>query len=145
MSNLLLVACSARKRAEPTNPVPALERYDGVLFRVVRKWLRQTPSAPPDVLIISAKFGLIDSTMPIPDYDQRMTVKRATELSPQVRGGLRSILARHTYQSIFVNMGRDYLVTVAEITELSIATWAYGGIGQRAQQLKAWLEALPRQ
>ncbi len=140
MSDLLLLACSARKRSDPRRPVAALERYDGVFFRVLRKWLRGGVIAVPDVWIISARFGLIEAGTPIPEYDQRMDARRAMELAPQVRAELQQRLERHRYQRVFVNVGRDYAPTLAGVEQLKSASWATGAIGQRAQQMKQWLE-----
>ena len=142
MSDLLVVGCSDRKRATPHEPVAALERYDGVFFRVLRKWLRVTEGASLTVLIISARFGLIEATTPIPNYDQRMTSRRAAELVPQIQSAILEHFKRKLYHRIFVNVGHDYLLTLAGIEELSSASWAKGGIGERAHQMKQWLEGV---
>src|ERR671937_639945 len=84
---LLIVACSRRKRADP-GLLPAIERYDGPAYRVLRRYLRQHPSQPPDVLILSAELGLVLHTQPIPAYDRLMTPQRARELLPIVCGEL---------------------------------------------------------
>jgi uncharacterized protein DUF6884 len=140
--DLLLLACSASKRVWPVAPLPAIERYDGVFFRVLRKRLREHPDLTRvDVWIISARFGLIDAATRIPCYDQRMNAQRAADLAPQVQSALRQLLQRNRYHRIFVNVGRDYLATFAGVEELKFGSWASGGIGQRAQQMKRWLEA----
>ncbi|MBV9294304.1 MAG: hypothetical protein JO145_01935 [Acidobacteriaceae bacterium] len=123
----------------------ALDRYDGIFFRVLRKWMRaqSSDSVPTDLLIVSARFGLIDANKQIPNYDVRMTRERASELAPQIQAALRIRLRRNVYRNIFVNLGREYLATVAGLNGLQRATWAVGGIGQRARQMKQWLETLP--
>ncbi len=141
MCDLLLLGCSATKRSAPRRPMAALERYDGVFFRVLRKWLRCNEGVSPTVLIISARFGLIEAATSIPNYDQRMSAIRAAELAPQVQSAVREHLKRKLYRRIFVNVGQDYLATLTGIEELSSASWANGGIGQRARQMKQWLEA----
>jgi len=140
MSDLLLLACSARKRDEPSTPIPAIERYDGVFFRVLRKWLRGTIKPNLDVLIVSAQFGLIDCTTPIPDYDRRMTPGRALELASNVKADFRSFTAQRRYRRIFVNLGEDYRPAVGGVKDLDNAVWAEGAIGKRARQMKRWLE-----
>lgn len=139
MLKLLIVGCSARKKAQPPEPIPALERYDGVFFRVLRKFLRTTGAPVPDVLIISARFGLITGQTPIPDYDQRMTASRAKELAAEVQRLLAQHLAQRSYQAVFVNLGKEYLPTVASVDRLQNAKWASGQIGFRARQMKVWL------
>jgi hypothetical protein len=140
MSALLLLSCSSSKRTLPAEPIAAIERYTGVFFKVVNKWLREHPHNPgPDLLIISAEFGLIRSDTPIPDYDRRMRSSRAAALAPQVQGALREQLTKRPYQRILINLGRDYLRALEGFDGLQGATWAQGSIGIRARQLKAWL------
>ena len=80
---LLIVSCSQRKRSE-SRLLPAIERYDGVYFRLLRKALREDYWPENlDALILSAKYRLIDMATPIDSYEQRMTRSRATELKIQ--------------------------------------------------------------
>lgn len=53
---LLILSCSRRKRLD-TDLLPAIERYDGPAFRVLRRFLRERPFEAPDVLILSAEHG----------------------------------------------------------------------------------------
>ncbi len=50
MSRLLILACSARKRLE-TRALPAIERYDGVNFRVL-KTLQREQNFPNDLNVL---------------------------------------------------------------------------------------------
>jgi hypothetical protein len=86
---LLLLACTATKRADP-HPIPAIERYDGPSFRTLRKWRAANPAAAAhlDVLILSARLGLITAGVLIGDYNQRMTRVRAAELRKAVDAAL---------------------------------------------------------
>src|ERR1700752_2262721 len=110
MKSLLLMACSRRKlRAK--NPLPALERYDGVSYRVIRKAQREGAMRRNlDIKIISAKFGLIDASCPVPYYEQRITKKRATELQSEVCYALDQTLRQNDYEEIYVDVGIDYLL-----------------------------------
>src|SRR5690348_4465403 len=82
MQRLLILSCSQRKRPD-LELLPAMDRYDGPSFRVLRRFLSQRPTERLTVYILSAEFGLIPATLPIPDYDRRMTPQRARELQPQ--------------------------------------------------------------
>jgi hypothetical protein len=73
---LLILACSQRKRPD-AELLPALERYDGPAFRVLRRFLRSRAPDPPEVLILSAEHGLIPRDLPIAAYDRKMTPARA--------------------------------------------------------------------
>lgn len=138
---LLLVACSQRKRTDP-EPLPAIDRYDGVNFRMIRK-LRRQGELPTnlDILIISAKYGLLRGDDPITWYDQRMTRQRALELQASTSNNLDSILRTAAYQEIFVNLGKDYMPALknSEAFMNTKVTYAAGGIGRRMAQLRTWL------
>ena len=106
---LLILSCSSKKRSDQ-GLLPALERYDGPAYRVVNKFLRVHPSGVQslDMYILSAEFGLIPSSKPIPDYDRRMTLQRAKELQQPVLNELKQILIGKQYKELFISLGKDY-------------------------------------
>lgn len=140
MATLILISCSATKRTTPKAPLAAIERYDGVFFRVLRKARREGRLSPSITLVIlSAKYGLLAPTTRIGHYEQRMHRDRIPELHLSVQKKLRGILRRRRFKAVYVNLGRDYAPLVAGIAEIDRAIWATGGIGTRAQSLKTWL------
>ena len=150
MGRLLILSCSERKRSN-AGLLPAIERYDGPAFRVLRRYLRQEPTDPPAIHILSAEFGLIPACHPIPDYDRRMTGKRAAELRPSVREALRRIQDSDrsmvlTHHNILVNLGRIYLHAVDPEGGLGAVLHSrrvMGPPGRRLAQLRAWLYEEP--
>lgn len=79
---LLILACSATKREGETY-MPAIDRYDGPLWRTLR-------AADPDrclarVAFLSARLGFRDADAPIRLYDARMTAEIAERMKA---GGL---------------------------------------------------------
>ena len=144
---LLILSCSARKKHNP-ELLPALDRYDGPAFHVVRKALAAgaVSTETTAIRILSARYGLIFSTALLPDYDQRMTFARAVELRPGVTSELFALLQNQPITSVFINAGRAYALALAEFAPWCrlhdiTCTEATGGIGQRLAQLKAWLYA----
>lgn len=139
---LLIVACSGRKLSDP-GLLPAIARYDGGHFRVLRKAQRDGYlSNYLDVLILSAKYGLIEACTPIANYEQRMNRKRASELKAQVMQALRAYAKQGIYSEVYVDLGQDYRPTVAGLAELfkgSQVKYANGRIGERLKYLKDWL------
>jgi hypothetical protein len=58
---LLILGCSQRKRPD-SGLLPAIERYDGVNFRILQKAKREEYLPENlDILILSAKYGLIEA------------------------------------------------------------------------------------
>lgn len=136
---LLLMGCSERKFQNP-GLVPAIDLYDGVNYRVVRKARQEGYWPDAQVVILSAKHGLIGSQALIEHYDQRMTPQRALALQQQVGAELDALLAQRQFDGVFVNLGKNYLLALTASQELpqlrERACYAHGGIGERMAQMK---------
>jgi hypothetical protein len=147
MTRCLILGCSKSKREEPQT-LPALERYDGPTFLVVRKFLAETPPEAHDVEIymLSAKYGLISADEKIANYDQKMTKPRASSLQPEVLTRLQGIFVRD-FNEIFISLSQLYLQAldgfksfVPDGTKVIISQ---ASMGRRLTELKRWLYRLP--
>jgi hypothetical protein len=140
---LLIVGCSARKR--PTNgKAIAWDVYDGNVFRTL-KAVDRASHLPPDleILILSAKHGLMPAQTRIARYDQRMSLARADELASQNRQTLREVLGKTRYREVFLCMGQTYLESLQPFSvwaesRLSVRV-ADGRIGEKLRKLKHWV------
>ena len=65
---IIVVSCS-RAKFPRDGLMPALARYNGPMFKMLRKQLPKYPDVL--LLIVSAKYGVIDAHTPIRDYDVR--------------------------------------------------------------------------
>ncbi len=74
---LLILACSATKRDGPGR-MPAIERYDGPLWRTLRAIDPHGEKAK--VAFLSAHFGFRAATSPIEAYDAKMTLQMAAAI-----------------------------------------------------------------
>ena len=140
MNRLIIISCSQAKVLKPRAAIPALERYDGVLYKVLRKAKRE--SRFPDnthIAIISARHGLIDAQTPIASYEKSLDSATARSLQPKVQQDVSALLKKGRYRDICVNLGRKYAALLPDLSPIRNATWAEGGLGQRAAHLKAWL------
>ncbi len=141
---LLMLSCSQKKRSTP-DLLPALERYDGPAYRVINKFLRVHPSGEYSlgIYILSAKFGLIPASKLIPDYDHRMTPKRATELQRPTLKKLKQILVDEQYKELFISLGKDYRQVLTGYESLTTTnlnvTVSQGAIGYKLAELRNWL------
>jgi hypothetical protein len=139
---LLLLACSQRKRTGPSE-LPAIERYDGPPYRVLRRYLRSGNEDQPDIHILSAEYGLIPLDQPIKYYDRKMSPARARELNVATIARLRSIIQPDLYHEIMVSMGSTYLRALDGWTSIipeGVTVWiARGGLGRKLTALRDWL------
>ena len=141
IDSLLLIPCSQRKTLGMLSG-PAWELYDGVINRVLKKrldpgyhwatWL--------DILIVSAKYGVIRPQRRIKTYDQMLS---GDERPGRWAGQLRRMISRRDYRFVHVNLGRAYQLAIGKVEQLfsgAIVTFAEGGIGQRSSQTARWIE-----
>src|SRR3990172_900462 len=104
--HLLILACSQRKNEDPSL-APAIHLYDGVNYRVLRKFLLERGWPPGlQIKILSAKYGLIDASTIIKPYDLRLDKRTAEKMNKRILNDLKKLEAP---ASIFVNLGKDYL------------------------------------
>lgn len=144
---LLILGCSKRKRKLPAIPLPALKRYDGPAFRVIRKWEKTNKENHcPDIKVISAKYGLLDIKDSIPYYDQQMTVARATELKESISEKLMGLLQKNNYSGAYCDVGSIYLQVLPKqfVQSSKSIEIAKGRIGEHLKNLKRWLSSLPK-
>jgi len=124
--------------------MPAIQRYTGAWYGVINKLKREGrfPSNL-DVLIISAKYGLIRSDELIEDYDRRMDVSRARELNDSAIGKLKETLQNTEYESVLINLGKPYVGATRgfeEVVPPSLKILVLKGkIGSRKKELRNWL------
>jgi len=146
---LLILSCSRKKKAG-SRLLPAIERYDGPAFQVLRKFTVECPTEAHglDTCIISAKFGLIPAEQPIPYYDELMTVHRTTVLNPIVLAEVERLLARRIYRELMINVGQGYLPALAGYESLAPddleVTLLSGSSGRRQAILRDWLRGEPQ-
>lgn len=140
--SLLIISCSRRKINTPGR-MPAFERYDGQSYRIIRKAIREGCFPDNlDILIISAKFGLLSWDAEIKDYNQLMSKEQAHKLRPSIQKNLESFLVDRDYDKLFINMGATYLETLEGFDwrkHFSEKIQAEGRIGEKSSQMKSWV------
>ena len=136
---LLILGCADRKR-DSHGLLPALDRYDGPAYRVVRRFLRDY-QWPEDVSIavLSAEYGLFGILKRIRHYDRRMNPATAKASASECS----TILAKWAtaHGSVHVSLGKDYMPAVQPgLATLGLELEVFwGGIGQKLNQIKSFL------
>ena len=137
--SLLVQSCSATKESV-NKPVPALDLYDGYFFRIIKK-ARRTGCFQPglDIIIISAKYGVVEPDDEITYYDQRMNTERAEELNADVVSAIAGKVDTNEYKKVWINLGKDYLPAVDGLQDAVDVPVSYiegNGIGMKGKRLK---------
>lgn len=145
---LLIIACTATKRPD-AGLLPAIDRYDGPSFRVLRRWQADHPDVADSlaVYVLSAEYGLIPASLPIADYNRRMTAARADELREPVQAALQQVLTGQTFAAAYLSGGQVYRRALGEplprIGGIPLETAPAGaGIGTQLAALKRWLQSV---
>ena len=141
--HLIIISCSDKKNIQP-GLLPAIQRYKGAWYGVINK-LKREGNLPDnlDILIISAKYDLINSDMQIEYYDQKMDYTRARELNETILRKLENIISKASYESILINLGSTYMAAISGLERIvpnTIKTLLLKGrIGERKRDMKEWI------
>lgn len=136
---LLILSCSKTKKR--LYNVNALDLYDGPFYKMIKKY----DMTNIDVLIISAKYGLIKSTDRISYYNQIMTKEQANLLSKDISITFKHILNNNKYAEIFINLGKNYLISIENSKHLfnnNKIIFGEGEIGRKLHQQKEWINKI---
>ncbi len=137
---LLILGCSDLKR-DSAGLLPALDRYDGPAYRVLRKFLREHHwPTNVSVGVLSAEHGLFGIFKRIPNYDKRMDRQTATARANECSRVLTKWADTHT--TIDIALGRDYLPAIhPALDKIAITPTIFAGaIGEKLSQVKTFLE-----
>lgn len=143
-NDLLILSCSQTK-IKNKDLLPAIERYNGPSYKVLRKIMNSSNyNNSLDIAIISAKYGLLQPHEKIEDYDLKMNKEIAESLNNKVVEELRKQISNNKYENIFINIGSDYNLAVdgfnKKLPRNTEILYAKGKIGERLSQMKKWLE-----
>ncbi|WP_147255922.1 DUF6884 domain-containing protein [Streptomyces sp. PT12] len=108
MDGLVVVGCSRRKTVT-SRPVPALELYQGGCVPRLRDRLGADAGRRRQVLVLSARHGLVPADAPLETYDQPLTERRARVLCQPVRHALTVHLAIHPTREALLLLEPAYL------------------------------------
>jgi hypothetical protein len=152
MTKLLIVSASSRVLKEPKEPIEALQRFDGIFMRIIRKYYNKRRKL--DILILSPVYGLVWAEEKIPYkkpvgggwYRLPLREDEVVKLRKKNLSTLKEILAARKYDEIHLNVGK-YMLELIKGFEQSVKkktkiTYSTGrGLGPKIKFLKDWLES----
>ena len=129
---LIIVSASSRLREKPTEPIPAIQRYDGIFFRVLRKLLRDGKLREFDILIVSEKYGLLSHKDKISHHAAHPGPWGSLSLDEKAVNGIRKENLKklkkivNKYSEIYVNLGREYMKLIGGFEEFTRSKITFG-------------------
>lgn len=143
----LIIVTTSYRVSDEKSPIPAIERYDGVYFRLLKKYKREGKLRNIDILILSERDGLIWTSKRVPYYKPRGIIgalsldeKSIEILRKENVERLEKITKRYT--EAYVNVGRQYMKLLEGIENLSFPKITYSkgnGLGAKAAHMKNWI------
>ena len=147
---LLITSASVRTREIALKKAPAIEVFDGIFARSVRKYVREELIHPGDILFVSPTLGLIPA---LKDLDSNEVDKATNWHRPKVNQRELTALNKDAlcilknmtmtkYTEVFVNVGKNLYPIIAGINKIfpyPIIQAEGRGIGPKAAHMKAWV------
>jgi len=141
--NLIIISASERRSTDP-RPLPAMQRYQGVFFAVVRKYLREGKLKDTDIVVVSDKYGVVRSGEEVPYHEAarekpRFPKQALQEANREDLARLRIIFSKSRYHDILVVCGKEFRRLIEgfeELTEAKTVLCEGKGLGPKAQNLK---------
>jgi hypothetical protein len=147
-----MVISGSRRLANPTCPIPAIDRFDGPLAKLLRKHYKQLRNV--DVFFVSPTYGIVNAKEEIgfreplegfwDNFDMCADdVKQLRERNIQI---LRRLLSKKHYSEVYLNVGQKLLRLMPNIEELvpesTKIVYAKGaGFGPKMTHMKEWMES----
>ncbi|MEM1757645.1 MAG: hypothetical protein QW770_06425, partial [Candidatus Bathyarchaeia archaeon] len=127
--------------------LPALECYDGLFFRVVRKYLGDVGDV--DVVVMTDDLTLVDGNSPLdyraPEGSEWGRRKLSREVLERARAVnerfLKKKLRDGRYDEVYLAMGKQYAAALPDLTKYGVKVVfpTSSGPGPKAQALKQWI------
>jgi len=147
-TRLMLILGSSFRRNRSGESLSAVERYDGLFFRVAKKYLGSVKDV--DVVVMVDDLTLVDGGSPLP-YSQpegkewgKQTFSEALVRRAKIKneGFLARKLGNGRYTEVFISMGKNYARALPDLTQYGVKVVfpASGGPGPKAQALREWIK-----
>jgi len=135
------------KRRRDAGLLPALERFDGLFFRVARKYLGSLRGI--DVVVMVDDLTLVEGDTPLP-YREPMGSKWGKQrFSKEALEKARAFnekffeknLRNGRYLEVYLAMGKQYAGALPDLAKFGVKVVfpTSGGPGPKAQALKQWI------
>jgi len=146
MAKLLILGPSYRRNPSP-EPLPAIERYDGLFYRIVRRYMDKLREKDIDVVIITEELDVVTPETKLPykppvgeSWRSIPPITKDPEKVELLRRRILELVKERKYEEVFVTLNRHYQALLPNLTTyVGKIIVHFKGIGSKAQALKQWL------
>lgn len=140
---MIIMSCSDRKNRY-RDAHSAIDVYDGQFYSILKNFFVEYPDLEvnTEVLIVSAKYGLIRSTNLISYYDLKMDSEIAESQKDSNTKKLLKYIEKYKPEKILVVMGETYLESIDWKQVTVPVTYVKGKIGVMMHKLKGRLKTI---
>ena len=146
-SKRLIILSASESRSTNPQPLPAIERYQGVFFRVVRKYVREGKLKNAGIIVVSERYGVLQADEEVPyhtPFQGKLSLSKEMleEINQKNLAKLKSIFNKTRYSEIIVVCGQEFRELIKgfeELTDARIVLCKGRGLGPKAQNLKQWI------
>jgi len=146
MAKLLILGPSYKRNPSP-EPLPAIERYDGLFYRIVRRNMDKAKKKGIDIIIITEDLELAapETKLPYkPPVGNKWKTLPPTAKDPEkiekLRNQILEIVKSKRYDEIFIALNKHYQQLLPDLTPYTKKIISdFEGLGPKAKSLKEWL------
>ncbi len=146
MARLLILGPSYRRNTSP-EPLPAIERYDGLFYRIVRKNMDKMKEKGIDVIIITEDLEVVTPETKLPykppvgsKWRTLPPTSRDPEKIEKMQRQILEIVKSRKYDEIFIALNKHYQALLPDLTPHTKKIISdFEGLGRKAKSLKEWL------
>jgi len=144
----LLILGPSFRRNPSEELLPAIDRYDGLFYRVTRKYIRDNKDV--DSVIMLGDLTLVNGITPIPysapegdDWwtARKLSAEMITMAKAENEKFFRRKLRGGKYSEAFIAMGKAYAMALPDLAQsgLKVVFPTTGGPGPKAAALRDWI------
>ena len=143
---MLILSCS-KSKSKDSGCLPAWRRYTGTGWQSLQKLEREgritSEQIEENVIVLSARYGLIPAGKRIPYYELVMTSVRAKELREATSMTLRRILEESSDKRLLLVLSKKYLEAVdPDLQGHQCVEVERGKQGLKGSRVKQWAESM---
>jgi len=146
LAKLLILGPSYKRNPSP-EPLPAIERYDGLFYRIVRRNMDKMKEKGIDIIIITEDLEVATPETKLPykppvgnKWKTLPPTTRDLEKIEKLRNQVLELVKSRRYDEIFIALNKHYQALLPDLTPYTkkIITTSKG-LGSKAKSLKEWL------